>query len=143
VQDEISRLMADVYEAAGAFRSTGQKIAAIEGQTLAQWHLLDALGDPSATVARAARRLGLSRQAVQKTANDLEAAGLLEFRENPDHKSSPLIVVTPRGDEVRERLAAHATTSHHARFADLTPEQLAVTSETLRRMTQSSYEALP
>ncbi len=142
VQDEISLVMADVYEAAGAFRMSGQQIAASEGQTLARWHLLDSVSDPSTTVARAARRLGLTRQAVQKTANELAAAGLIEFRDNPDHKSSPLIFVTEKGSEIKDRLAVRARASHDARFAGVSAEQLAVTSATLRQMTQSTYDTL-
>lgn len=142
LQDEISKLMADVYEAAGAFRASGQVIASGENQTLAQWHLLDSIDDPSATVARAARRVGLTRQAVQKTANELAAAGLLEFKDNPDHKRSPLIAVTEKGQAVLDRLAERAHASHESRFDEISPEAIATTRETLRRMAQLTYASL-
>jgi DNA-binding MarR family transcriptional regulator len=142
MQDEISLFMADVYEAAGAFRASGQGIAAAEGLTLAQWHLMDAIVDPSTTVARAARRLGLTRQAVQKTANELVTAGLLEFLENPDHKTSPLIRITDTGLAVQHRLWARADVSHNERFGSLSAKDLETTRSTLRAMTEATYKAL-
>jgi len=140
MQDWESLFIADIYEAAGALRMSGQIIASAEGLTLSQWHVLDAVGDDAGmTVARAARRMGLSRQAVQKVANEMVASGLLEFVENPDHKSSPLIRITARGREHQERLWARATESHAARFGSIPRADLETAQEVLRRITQATY----
>jgi DNA-binding MarR family transcriptional regulator len=140
MQDEMSSLIADVFEAAGALRMSGEEIASSESVTLSQWHLMDAITDPSTTVARAARRVGQSRQAVQKTANELVGAGLLEFRPNPDHKTSALIRLTDAGLTVQGRLWERATASHEARFGALAEQDLEITRATLRRLTQLTYE---
>ena len=140
MQDDMSTLIADIFEAAGALRMSGEDIASHEGVTLSQWHLLDAIHDPLTTVARAARRMGLSRQATQKTANELVAVGLLEFKPNPDHKTSPLIHLTPAGLAVQARLWARATESHDARFGGMSEQDLKTTQDTLRKMAQLTYE---
>ena len=140
MQDEVSMLIADVYEAAGALRMSGEAIAAAEGVKLAQWHLLDAITDPTMTVARVARRVGHARQSVQKTANELADLGYIGFVDNPDHRSSPLIRVTDAGSALQERLHRRAEESHTARFAQLSPAQLAATRDTLREMTRATYE---
>ena len=140
MQDDMSTLIAEVFEAAGALRMSGEDIAAQENVTLPQWHVMDSITDPSTTVARAARRMGQSRQAVQKTVNDMVSTGLLELHPNPDHKTSPLIALTPEGLEVQKKLWKRATKSHEARFGALPESDLAITRATLRQMTQLTYE---
>jgi DNA-binding MarR family transcriptional regulator len=140
MQDEVSLMIADVYEAAGALRMSGEAIARAENVKLAQWHLLDAIEDSTMTVARIARRVGHARQSVQKTANELADAGFIEFDDNPDHKNSPLLRVTESGEQLRTRLHRRAKESHEARFADLSPAQIIATRDTLQAMARATYE---
>jgi len=70
-------LMADVYELAGLSRRTSEAIARELGQTVARWHVLSVLSAGPCTVPATARRLGLTRQGVQRVADDLLAARLL------------------------------------------------------------------
>lgn len=69
---EAALLAADVYELAGLLRQAGEEIAAVQGQTQARWQLLSVVSDPPLSIPQAARRLGISRQAVQRVANDLQ-----------------------------------------------------------------------
>jgi len=78
-------LMADVYELAGLSRRTSEAIARELGQTVARWHVLSVLSAGPCTVPATARRLGLTRQGVQRVADDLLAARLLKASPNPDH----------------------------------------------------------
>jgi DNA-binding MarR family transcriptional regulator len=60
--------------------------------------VLMALAEPGEhTVARLARARAQSRQRLQPLINALAAARLLEFKPNPMHKRSPLVVLTARG----------------------------------------------
>jgi DNA-binding MarR family transcriptional regulator len=95
---EAALLVADVYELAGLLREVGEEIAVGQGQTQARWQLLSVVSDPPLSVPQAARRLGISRQAVQRVANDLVTDGLAEFTTNPDHRTSPLLGLTDAGD---------------------------------------------
>lgn len=95
--DEIASLIADVYELAGALRRIGETVAAAEGQSQARWQVLSAVSERPETVARSARRLGVTRQAVQRVANELVNEGMAEFRDNPDHRTSPLLNLTESG----------------------------------------------
>jgi DNA-binding MarR family transcriptional regulator len=138
---EVRALIYDIYEAAGAIRGTGQALARAEGLTLAQWTLLETVQNyPQLTVARAARRLGVSRQSVQKTANELADQGHLAFLDNPDHKTSPLVDITPTGAEVLERMIRSAADANKKHFHDLTAEEVATTRQALQRMTKAIYE---
>jgi DNA-binding MarR family transcriptional regulator len=96
-------LIADVYELAGASRRTSEDVARRAGQTVARWHVLSVLSEPS-TVAGAARRLGLSRQSVHRVCGDLLREGLLESQDNPDHQTSPLLRLTSAGGAILAEL---------------------------------------
>lgn len=76
------------------------------------------------TVPQIARNLGLSRQAVQRVANDLRDAGLISFDDNPDHKRAKLVRLTPSGEQVyREADRAWARWANTA-FAGLPAPEL-------------------
>jgi DNA-binding MarR family transcriptional regulator len=48
-------------------------------------------------VAHIARNMGLTRQAVQRLANEMERDGLVRFGPNPHHQRAKLLLLTPRG----------------------------------------------
>ena len=79
------------------FSRAGEAIAATAGQTLARWLALEMVADQPATVAQVARRLALTRQSIQRIADLLEEDGLTEYADNPDHQTSKLMRLTPRG----------------------------------------------
>jgi DNA-binding MarR family transcriptional regulator len=57
------------------------------------------------TVPDMGRTQSLSRQFVQRMVNDALAAELVETRENPRHRRSRLISLTPHGGAVMDRIA--------------------------------------
>ncbi len=65
-------------------------------------------------IASIARNLGLTRQAVRAVANDLAAAGLVNFAPNPHHRTARLVVRTPEG-EIAHKAAAEALAALLAR----------------------------
>ncbi|HYD11183.1 MAG TPA: MarR family winged helix-turn-helix transcriptional regulator [Acidimicrobiales bacterium] len=96
-EDQLALLVADVFELAGALRSAGETIAAEVGQTQARWQLLSVVSEGDWTVSDAARRLGISRQAVQRVADALVDEGLLRHADNPAHRRAPLLRLTTGG----------------------------------------------
>ncbi|MFF3015650.1 MarR family winged helix-turn-helix transcriptional regulator [Streptomyces sp. NPDC057939] len=134
VTDEMALLVADVYEAAGVLRKSGETIAASEGQTQSRWQVLSVASGESLTVAAAARRLGVARQGVQRIANDLVHDGLATFQPNPDHRNSPLIDLTPQGRRVLEGITRRANDVHRRLAADITHAELAAARDLLRRV---------
>ncbi len=140
--DDDSVLIADIYEAAGALRTSGEVIARQEGQTLARWHVMAAVSDSPLTVASAARRMGLTRQAVQRVANELVADELARFADNPDHRTSPLLELTRTGEELLTRIEGRARESHQRRFGGLAKRDLAVTQGVLRTIAEETHREL-
>lgn len=57
------------------------------------------------TVAKIARSLGLTRQSVQRTANELAELALVQFEDNPHHKRAKQLVPTPAGVKAHASVA--------------------------------------
>ena len=71
----------------------------------ARWQLLGAIAaaEQPQPVVQLARSMGVTRQAVQRIANDLEREGCVAFLPNPDHKRSQLVVLTEPGRALFEK----------------------------------------
>ena len=135
-------LVADVYELAGASRRSSDELAAAVGHTAARWHVMSAVSDAPATVPDVARRLGQSRQNVQRVVNDLVASGAVELRDNPAHERSPLVALTDAGDRQLAELFA-ASERDRAELlarADVSERQLQQARRTLRRLLDAFAE---
>jgi DNA-binding MarR family transcriptional regulator len=112
----VASFIADVVELAGLFRRVADNIAREEGQTQARWYALSVFSEDPLTVSQAARRLGTTRQAVQRSADELIAQGLTIAEPNPDHLTSPLITLTPKGRKVLSRISQAAMRSRQHWF---------------------------
>jgi DNA-binding MarR family transcriptional regulator len=131
-------MVADIFELAGRFRHDGEAIARTVGQTQARWQVMSAASADPRTVPQIARRLGVSRQNVQRIADLLVADGAATFEPNPDHKGSPFLVLTRRGqsalaDITRAAAASHARIARRLGDADLAPLH-----KTLRRLIEAT-----
>jgi DNA-binding MarR family transcriptional regulator len=132
--DLVPLVIADVYELAGAFRRRGEEIARDVGQTQARWQVLSAASDVAKTVPQLARTLGVSRQNVQRIANALVRDRLARFVDNPDHRSSPHIVLSDKGRGTLASLTRAARSRHGALAARLKGIDLAALRRDLRQI---------
>lgn len=64
--------------------------------------------DRSPTVPQIGRSLGQARQLIQRAANSLMDAGLIEAEPNPDHKRAVLLRPTERGTALKREMDARA-----------------------------------
>ena len=104
----LTDLVLETFRLNGALLVWGDELVRDLGLTSARWQVLGAValeGRPL-TVAQAARRMGLSRQAVQRVANDLEKLGLLAFLDNPDHKRAKLVALSEQGQAAYDQADA-------------------------------------
>lgn len=92
----VTELILETFRLNGQLLDAGDRLTAPLGLTSARWQVLGAIeteGRPL-SVAQIGRRMGLSRQAVQRIVNELEGHGFLTLEENPDHKRAKLVVLT-------------------------------------------------
>lgn len=137
----MASFIADVLELAGLFRHVADQIARQEGQTQARWYALSVFSGDPLTVSQAARRLGTTRQALQRSADDLLARGLARTEANPDHRTSPFIRLTPEGHAVLARISRTATISRRRWLPDADLAELEVAHAFVRKVRDALRES--
>ncbi len=109
---EFSELLVEVFRVNGLLLAAGDALAAPAGLTSARWQVLGVVDHGPCTIARVARTMGLTRQAVRQTATSLVRDGMVVFEDNPHDRRARLLALTPRGRsalrEVERRQAAWA-----------------------------------
>ncbi len=93
-------LVLAVFRLNGDLLAAGDKLVADIGLSSARWQVLGAvaLAGTPLTVSQIARKMGLTRQSVQRVVNELTADGLVDLRENPHHRRAKLVVLPEAGE---------------------------------------------
>lgn len=81
----------------GRLMEAAQELAAAGGITAAWWQVLGGVLDEPRSVAEVGRRMGMTRQGVQRIADTLVERGLAEYRDNPAHRRAKLVACTESG----------------------------------------------
>ena len=97
-------LMLDVFRLNGALLRHGAALTAPLGQTQARWQVIGAVAEATRTVPQIARRMGMTRQGVQRVADLLVDEGIVTLERNPDHARSPLLRLTQKGRRLEQKL---------------------------------------
>ena len=79
------------------FLEAAQDLAANGDLTAAWWQVLGGILDQPRSVAAIGRRMGMTRQGVQRVADLLVERSLAEYRTNPDHRRAKLLACTEAG----------------------------------------------
>lgn len=95
----VTALILETFRLNGRLLAAGDALVESLNLTSARWQVLGAIATAPVplSVAQIARSMGLTRQAVQRLANDMERDGLLRFTANPNHQRAKHVVMTPRG----------------------------------------------
>lgn len=103
LSDELIRL-------GGRMKATFAGARREEGLGDSEMSVLNAVveADRPPTVPQIGRSFGQPRQLVQRAANSLMAAGLVEAEPNPDHKRAVLLRPTERGVALKREIDARA-----------------------------------
>lgn len=102
--EALRELTLNLLELESAMQDKAVELTRPYGQTPARWKVLTASVENRLTVPQIARRMGLTRQAVQTIAHALVKEQLAEFIENPDHKSSPYLQPTAKGKKLDDNI---------------------------------------
>ena len=131
----IAELILEVAQCFFRIRALGQKAGLITswgGGAFGFLRSLALLGP--LTVPQIAQMRPTSRQRMQRLADELEADGLVRFIDNPKHRRSKLVQLTPKGDaryrELHVRLLSVASTMAVA----LSEAEIRKTTEVVRRL---------
>src|SRR3954447_10486787 len=103
----ITELILEIFRLNGRLLAAGDALVRDLRLTSARWQVLGAvaMSPVPLTVAHIARNMGLSRQGVQRIANELEAQRIVRFAPNPHHQRAKLVLLTEHG-RIRYEAAA-------------------------------------
>jgi DNA-binding MarR family transcriptional regulator len=121
-----TELVLALFRLNGQLLSAGDRLTKELGLTSARWQVLGAvdLAGRPLSVSQIARRMGLSRQSVQRIANDLEALEFVAFKSNPDHARAKLVVPTAKARTALSRIKVVQTEWSNALTAGMDAARL-------------------
>jgi len=101
-----NELMGECFRLNRSLVEVAQQLTDGKGVTGTQWGVLGAFGQDEVpgTVAETARRMGLTRQSVQRIADVLAEKKLINYLPNPTDKRVQLVEVTPAGTVILREL---------------------------------------
>lgn len=136
--DAVTALILETFRLNGRLLAAGDALVGGLGLTSARWQVLGAMAAAPLplSVAQIARAMGLTRQAVQRLANDMERDGLLRFAANPHHRRAKLVVMTPSGQGAYAAAMRRQAPWAHALGQGLTVQQIAATAVVLKSLRQ-------
>jgi DNA-binding MarR family transcriptional regulator len=133
-------LVGEVFRLNGALLAAGDRLARDVGVSPARWQTIATIRRQPMTIADIARRLGLTRQSVQRTVKLLIEEGIVEQLPNPGHRRSHLVALTRHGRKVMHQLSDRQVplTGLFTRDQGLSVEDLQQLAEQLRTIRETA-----
>jgi DNA-binding MarR family transcriptional regulator len=138
IRDAVTELALEVFRLNGRLIAMGDALVADIGLTSARWQVVGAiaLSDAPLPIAQIARNMGLTRQAVQRIASELAAAGFVRFAPNPQHQRAKLVLLTRKGETAYAAAKARWELKASALGSGTSRKNINATLSTLRRVRQ-------
>jgi DNA-binding MarR family transcriptional regulator len=102
--DALTDLVLRVFALNGRFLATAEEITEGTPLTAARWQVIGAVLRGPLPVAGIARSMGVTRQSVQRLANEMVDEGLCAWQDNPEHRRAKLLVPTQKGWAAIDRI---------------------------------------
>jgi DNA-binding MarR family transcriptional regulator len=97
-------LVLEVFRFHGRLLAAGDRLTKPLHLSSARWQVLGAIDQSPLSVAQIARNMGLTRQTVQRLANEMKVGQFIEYAPNPDHRRAKLVRLTKKGRRVMKIL---------------------------------------
>jgi len=95
--DVLTDVIIATFQLDGRLMDVARRLARAGGITATEWRVLGGVLDEPRSVAETARLMGITRQGVQRVADQLVERGLAEYRPNPAHRRAKLLACTEAG----------------------------------------------
>ena len=141
----MTRQAQDLYQLIRHIRSCFHQLKALGdelhgdlGVTVAMRAVMETLAeDGEQTVPQIARLKAVSRQHIQVNVDVLAKTHLVTFRDNPGHKRSPFIALTPKGHTTFAKMRRREGVVLEQVATSFTEEELGRASDTLTTLKQT------
>ena len=134
-------LFGNIIRINGAFLEVAEKICSKDELiTVPIWRVIAVIRINTITVPEVAKYLGIKRQSVQSTVNQMKKRGLINLRKNPNHKTSPLVILTKKGNEKVDDILKYQKklTEVFIKGTDITMKDVVSSREFLRALRENS-----
>lgn len=139
--EAVADLMLEVAQFFFRLRAVGQRTGLITGWGGSGFGFMRSLAlIGPLTVPQIAEMRPTSRQRMQRLADELATEGLVEFIDNPRHRLSKLVRLTPKGDARYRELSAGFLAIASKMGAELTEADICKTIEIVRRLSNEAKE---
>lgn len=130
----VTELILETFRLNGRLLAAGDALVRDLGLTSARWQVMGAvaMSPLPLPVAHIARNMGLSRQNVQRIANELAAQDVIRFAPNPHHQRAKLVLLTERGRALYAAAATRQLPWATALAEGLSPPAIDAATELLR-----------
>jgi DNA-binding MarR family transcriptional regulator len=137
--EAIAALMLEVAQLFFRIRAAGQKTGFITNWGAGAFGFMRSLAliGPLA-VPQIARMRPTSRQRMQRLADELAAEGLVEFIDNPRHRRSKLVRLTPKGDARYRELSARLLEMASTMGAGLSEADIRKAADIVRQLSDEA-----
>lgn len=129
-------IVLEVFKLNGLLVTEGDELTKALGMTSARWKVLGALAyaaEPM-TVSQIAHSMGQTRQGVQRLSDAMEKAGILSYKDNPNHKKAKLVTLTPKGEAIFQQLEEKQIPWANTRSAGIKEPDLKIALDVLKKM---------
>lgn len=140
--EALTEIILETFRFNGALLSAGNQLTKPHGLTSARWQVMGAIdleGKPL-TVSQIARRMGLTRQAVQRIVNDLARLDMVVLSENLDHKRAPLVSISKVGEAVMKEIDQAQTAWVNNLAKDFDEKKLKQALEVLQNVRETTEQ---
>jgi DNA-binding MarR family transcriptional regulator len=141
--EAMQELLLEILSAFFLLRAVGKRMGAVTAADGGYWGMLRSLKVEGAlTVPQIARSRPVSRQHIQKLANEMIEDGVIELIDNPAHRRSKLLCLTAKGEvvfqEINERIAQKA----EGLAQDMNTAELQASIRVLRQLSEKLKQSL-
>ena len=134
--DAFTALLLEVFRLNGALIAAGNELCTETGLTSSRWQILGAIAEAArpVTASHIARRMGLTRQTVQRLVDELEAARLVTRDADPEHGRARLVGFTAEGQKLYRLMRQRQAPWANAVAAGISAKKLNETLDVLREL---------
>ncbi len=139
----LTDLIIDIFRVNGDLLAAGDALVGDLGLSSARWQVLGAiaLSPVPLPVAHLARNMGLTRQAVQRSVDEMRGDYLVSLTVNPHHRRAMLVVMTDQGKAAYQAALARQERWADALAAGLSPGAIEAAGDLLRELQRRLSDA--
>jgi DNA-binding MarR family transcriptional regulator len=122
------------FQLDGRLMEIARRLARAGGITATEWRVLGGVLDEPHSVAEIGRLMGMTRQGVQRVADQLVDRGLAEYQPNPAHRRAKLLACTEAGHWAIRHVALAQRPWADRIGGQIGADELSETLTTIRRL---------